>query len=323
MEPRIVVPLANVCGSGAKDELSGPNDLHSLTLAARVHAPNLQRNFLVDLAVQPTPYADLNLVLGDLVTRVGNVLGDSFMGAYLQGSFAVGDFDIYSDVDFLILLDEDFSSEQLPALQAMHAEIFKSECPWAQHLEGSYIPKAALARLPPPPRKFWYLDHGSTELVRSAHDDSLVVYWSLRERGITLVGPEPRTLVPQVSAHALQKEVLDTMHNWRQQLLNNPNELDNRFYQPFAVLSYCRMLHTLESGTVESKIAGATWAKEALDSRWHQLIERAWNTRPGEPSLKVRQKADPSDLRSTWGFMEYAVDLGRRWWENRNPPQLS
>jgi hypothetical protein len=72
-----------------------------------------------------------------------------------------------------------------------------------------------------------------------------------------LVGPEPRSFVAPVTVEALQQEVFDTMRTWREQLLNNPNDLDNRFYQPFAVLSYCRMLHTLESGTVESKRAGA------------------------------------------------------------------
>ena len=232
--------------------------------------------------------------------------------AHICRVFAVGDFDIYSDVDFLILIKEDVSGDQLPPLQVLHADIFKLEPPSAQHLEGSYIPKAALVRLPPPPRKFLYLDHGSKELVRSAHDDSLVVYWSLRERGIKLAGPEPRSLVAPVPVEALQQEVLDTLCIWREQLLKNPSELDNRFYQPFAVLSYCRMLQTLESGTLESKRAGAMWAKDTLDSRWHQLIQRAWDARPGNPSLKVRQKADSSDLKSTWEFMEYAVDFSRQ-----------
>ena len=265
---------------------------------------------------EPTPYADLNVVLCDLVTRVRDVLGDNFIGAYLQGSFAVGDFDIYSDVDFLILLNKDISDNQLSPLQALHADIFKLDCAWAQHLEGSYIPKAALLRLPPPPRKFLYLDHGSTELVRSAHDDSLVVFWCLRERGITLIGPEPRSLLTPVTVDALRQEVSETMHTWQQQLVTNPQELDNRFYQPFAVLSYCRMLHTLETGTVESKRAGAMWAKGTLDRRWHQLIQRAWDARPGDPSLKVRQRADSSDLRSTWEFMEYAIGLSRQLKEN-------
>jgi hypothetical protein len=166
----------------------------------------------VDLSNQPTPYADLNVVLRDLVIRVRNALADNFIGAYLQGSFAVGDFDIYSDVDFLVIVEEDVSDDQLKPLRGLHVDIFGLDCGWAQHLEGSYIPRAALARLPPPPREFWYLDHGSTKLVRSAHDDSLVVYWSLRERGIPLAGPEPRSLVAPVPTEALQKEVLNTMH---------------------------------------------------------------------------------------------------------------
>ena len=52
---------------------------------------------------KPTPYTDLKLVLSELVARAQKLLGNLFVGAYLQGSFAIGDFDIYSDVDFLIV----------------------------------------------------------------------------------------------------------------------------------------------------------------------------------------------------------------------------
>ena len=37
-----------------------------------------------------TPFADLNELLAKLVAGATEVLGDSFCGAYLQGSFAVG-----------------------------------------------------------------------------------------------------------------------------------------------------------------------------------------------------------------------------------------
>jgi hypothetical protein len=226
---------------------------------------------------------------------------------------AVGDFDVYSDADFPVILEKDISAAQLSGLQSLHRQIFGLPSLWAQHLERSYLPKAALRHLPPPSREFLYLDHGSRELVRSDHDDSLVVYWVLRERGIVLAGPEPRSLVTPVSVDALQREILETMAVWRQHFLANPDKLNNRAYQPFAVLSYCRMLHTLRLGTVESKRAGATWAKEALDARWRQLIQRAWENRPGDASQKVRQEADPADLQSTWEFMEYALALGREW----------
>ena len=262
---------------------------------------------------QPTPYADLNAVLYEFISRVQRVLRDDFIGAYLQGSFAIGDFDIYSDVDFLIVLEEDVSDVLLPELQSLHRQVFVLPSAWAQHLEGSYLPKAALRHLPPPTRKFLYLGHGNRELVRSNHDDSLVVYWVWRERGIALTGPDPRGLVSPVSLDALRREILDTMVTWREQWLANPDGLNNRFYQPFAVLSYCRMLHTLQTGTVESKRAGAAWATEVLDNRWKQLIQRAWDDRPGDPLLKLRQQADAADLEGTWEFMKYALDLGQRW----------
>src|SRR5947209_7124488 len=109
---------------------------------------------------QPTPYADLNTVLRELVAWVQRVLRDDFIGAYLQGSFAIGDFDIYSDVDFLIVLEEDVSDVLLPELQSLHRQVFGLPSAWAQHLEGSYLPKAALRHLPLPTRKLLYLDHG-------------------------------------------------------------------------------------------------------------------------------------------------------------------
>ena len=258
---------------------------------------------------RPTPYTDLNDVLRELVARAQDVLGSNLIGAYLQGSFAVGDFDTYSDVDFLIVVEEDITDAQLPALLALHRDVFALPSPWAQHLEGSYIPKAALRRLAPPGREFLYLDNGSRELVRSDHDDSAVVYWILRERGIALSGPEPRGLVMPVSADALRQEILQTMHTWREQWLANPSLLNNRFYQPFAVLSYCRMLHTLETGTVQSKPAGAAWARGALHSRWHPLIQHALDSRPGDAAWKIHQEAHPADLAGTWDFMQYALDV--------------
>jgi predicted nucleotidyltransferase len=261
----------------------------------------------------PTPYAELNIVLHELVARVSDVLGDNLIGAYLQGSFAVGDFDAYSDVDFVVVIGADISDSLTPTLQRLHRDVFELGSVWAQHLEGSYIPKDALRLLPPPQRRFLYLDHGSRELVRSDHDDSLVVYWVLRERAVTLIGSEPRSLVAPISKDVLSREILETMRTWREQLLATPGKLDSRWYQTFAVLSYCRMLHTLQTGTVESKSAGAAWAKVTLDRRWEPLIQRAWDDRPGDPAWKVRQRADPRDLESTWEFMRYAVDLGRDW----------
>src|SRR2546430_9937627 len=126
----------------------------------------------------PTPFADLNRLLAELVDRVREVLGDNFCGAYLQGSFAVGDADVHSDVDFLVVTHDEIGDAELAALQAMHERIYALDAPWVQHLEGSYVPRRRLRRVDPARAPYLYLDNGATELVRDNHCNTAVVRWS-------------------------------------------------------------------------------------------------------------------------------------------------
>lgn len=52
----------------------------------------------------PTSNPEQNGVLHELVTSAQAVPGDNFIGAYLQGSFAVGDWDACRNVDWLIAM---------------------------------------------------------------------------------------------------------------------------------------------------------------------------------------------------------------------------
>ncbi len=64
----------------------------------------------------PTPYSHLNHVLSELVGQIRDVLADDLVTACLQGSFAVGDFDGHSDVDFVIAVRQPLSDAQVEAL---------------------------------------------------------------------------------------------------------------------------------------------------------------------------------------------------------------
>lgn len=254
----------------------------------------------------PTLYSELNQVLYELVESAQVVLGNNLVGAYLQGSFAVGDFDRHSDVDWIIAIHEQLSADQIQALRIMHERIFYLNCAWAQHLEGSYFPKDVLRRPPVKGEKLWYLDNGSRVLVESEHCNTLVVRWQLREHGVSLAGPPPRTLVDPVPAEALRQEIYAVIHDWGSEILADPEHYNNRFYQGFIVLSYCRMLHSLHTGEVRSKRSGADWAKGHLDPSWTRLIDRSWDTRP-VPEVTVRQPADPTEFTSTLEFVRYAM----------------
>jgi predicted nucleotidyltransferase len=257
----------------------------------------------------PTGFADLNAVLVELVTATQTILGDNFCGAYLQGSFAVGDADKYSDVDFVIVTNAEVSDDQVAALRALHARFPTRDVDWARHLEGSYIPRASLFRPDAAREPYWYVDNGSSDLERSNHDNTVVVRWVLREYGIALDGPEPSSLVDIVTAEELRYEVHGTMREWACALPTYTGSMDEQWsawLQPYVVLSYCRMLHTLYTSRVGSKLAAGRWALGALDSQWAPLIQHALDDRP-DPWQRVHRPADPAVVADTWRFVDYAL----------------
>lgn len=254
----------------------------------------------------PTPYPELNAVLQDLVDGARAALGTQFVAACLQGSFAVGDFDRHSDVDFIVAIEEEVSDKQVRALQTMHERLYHLDCDWAQHLEGSYFPKGILKDYSQCGKPLWYLDHGSRALVRSNHCNTVVVRWVVREHGVALAGQNPASLVDPIPVELLRREILATIRVWGRQILDEPERFKNRFYQTFIVLNYCRMLHDLHTGRTASKRAGAEWAKVTLDPFWVGLIDRAWHGRPN-PALSVRQPADPEDFKLTLEFIRYII----------------
>ncbi len=247
------------------------------------------------------------------------------MGAYLQGSFAVGDYTPYSDCDFMIVIREDLSKEAVAGLGKLHIDVHALTLPhWPKNLEGSYAPAPVLRRWSADPRDppgeartedwgdpgmsgspplaypFWYVDRGSTDLVRSEHDNSRVVRRILRERGIVLTGPDPKTLIDPVPDDALRAEVKRVLD------LAAASELKmtHRAGQAFWVGLACRVLHTLETGEIASKPASMTWACAALEPHWHGLIERAQALGKGDDA-QTAAPVDRAEASATRAFVAY------------------
>jgi Domain of unknown function (DUF4111) len=251
-----------------------------------------------------TPFADLNELLAELADGVPAVLGDNFCGAYLQGSFAVGDADEHSDVDFIVATKDDVTPEQQAQLQALHERLYALPTPWAQHLEGSYVPRPILRRPDPSRRPLLYLDNGATEFALDNHDNTAVVRWTLREHGVVLAGPEPREVIDPISADELREDVRWALDEWAAWF----RSLDSisRRGLAVAVLSQCRILHTLATGNVASKRVAGEWAVEEVDPEWVWLIRWALDDRP-DPWRKVREPADPACVRRTRAFIDYVA----------------
>lgn len=208
-----------------------------------------------------TPYPELNAVLRELVSSAQQALPDNFVAAYLHGSFAVGDFDDHSNVDFVIVIDQDLSDSQLRNVQSMHERIFNLDAEWVRHLEGSYFPTTVLRDYVQSGSELWYLEHGRRVLVKLNLCNTVVVRLILREKGVVLSGADPSPLIEPIAVGILRREILASINKWGQEILADPEEINNRFYQSFAVLIYCRMLHDLHTGVVGPKRCEAEWAE--------------------------------------------------------------
>jgi hypothetical protein len=263
----------------------------------------------------PTLFPDLNGVLAELLDGVRSILGENFYGAYLHGSFASGDADVFSDVDFMIVTHEELTDEQQARLQAMHRRIYAQETPWAQHLEGSYLPERRVRRVDWSRSPLLYLDNGADHLIWDSHCNTAVVRWLLREHGLALAGPEPRRIVDPVSASELQREAVARVHEYAE-WAPEPTEAGpmSRWKQPYLVLTFCRLLFTLSKGRVPSKREAGEWALETLYWEWRDLVRQALADR-ADPWERVHQPAPTSMIQRTLRFADYAVATATRWAE--------
>jgi hypothetical protein len=273
----------------------------------------MNMKFLDDSRIPDHPYPELREVLNTFVDEIKAELAGNLIGIYLVGSIASGDFDLDSDVDFLVVTNAELTEANMKSLQDIQIKIHDIDCYPAKHLEGSYISISDLNNWSVVgEKKLYYFDNGSTAYELSTHDNQWHVRWILRERGITLVGQKPETILQSIPLNEMFSEIMTTMLQvlkFFQEEINRPLSFWNsRFGQSFAVLTYCRMLHTLHTGTVQSKKAGVKWAKQFVDPGWVKIIDQAWKEREGARfGVKIGQRAELTLLYETLEFMKYAI----------------
>jgi hypothetical protein len=257
----------------------------------------------------PTPYPEVNAILQELLENVKSILGSQFVGMYLDGSLTSGDFDGDSDIDFVVFTRDDISADLFTALQAMHDRIATIDSPYAVQLEGSYISQHGLRSYDPEHAHYPNIERGTGERLKLVqHADWWIIHrYILRERGITILGPAPQTLIYPVSPDDLRRAMLSLLGGWTTQILDNPTKINSRGYQSYVVLSLCRILYTLRFGDVVSKPFAARWAKETLGGPWVSLIDRAWTGRH-HPELP----AEAGDMDGTLDFIRFTLECSQQ-----------
>jgi predicted nucleotidyltransferase len=225
----------------------------------------------------PTKYPEINKLLDLLLKNEIQVLGNQLAGMYLYGSLSSGEFDLEtSDIDFLVVTSSTLPDKTIAELEAMHHRMWESGSDWAKKLEGSYVPKREIKRqnqrsgaCPTVNEGRFYLDNLGSDWIIQRH--------IVREQGVILAGPDPKTLIDPVSAAELRQAVKGVLNEWWFPMLEDPTWLREHGseYHAYTILTMCRALYTLENGSIVSKSGAARWVQGKLGEDWSKIIDQA------------------------------------------------
>lgn len=221
-------------------------------------------------------------LLDQLLPRMQAILGDNFVGAYLRGSLAMGDFiPATSDVDVLVATERRMDDETFFALATLHAELASGPNPFGRRLEMAYIDRASLRRFCPG-EVHPTLGQGET-LAWSEHGTNWILErWTVREHGITLAGSPPQTLIDPVPAAALTAAVRERLPDWADWAwqTDDPDWQLPRSHKAYVIETMCRALYTLAHGELSSKARAVQWALKTLPEPWRTTVVRSqrWRT---------------------------------------------
>ena len=251
-----------------------------------------------------SPMQHIDDLLAGLIPAVQEALGDNLVGAYLRGSLATGEFLDTSDIDFLVATDRPVSEAEAAALIEMHAQLATLPNKYSDRLEGAYIDRASLRRFEPG-RRFLTVECETT-LRWKVHETSwLIERWVLREKGVTLLGPDPHALIDPISTEELRDAIRLRVREWAKWAADphDPEWLPPRSHQAYVVETMCRALYGLALGELASKRQAAAWAASALPKRWRGLVENA-------VARRADATPDEATIEDVLGFAQWVAAEG-------------
>jgi len=220
-------------------------------------------------------YKEVNDLIQRLLKEVKCVLGEQFIGMYIHGSLAVGDFNPKnSDVDFLVVTKEMVTEDLFCSLKKIHEKIIAEGNKLAKRLEGSYVSKEFLLSKEPPKKPRPYVNESEFCLEHYGYE-WLIEQYTIRENGIVIEGPNPKDIINPISSAELKKASLKLLNSWWAPIIIELSPLRDCHYQTYAVLTMCRILYMFDRGAIVSKKVSAKWALSTLDEEWKILIEKA------------------------------------------------
>lgn len=230
---------------------------------------------------QPTAPAasipsDVTQLIDALHQGAREALGADMVGFYLRGSLAQGGFDPQtSDVDALVVTERPVTDAQFAALEELHNRLPADENCYGRHYEVAYVDRASIRRFRPDERVHPTVGSDWPFHRATLRDNFTVERWTVREHGVAIAGPDPKTLIDPVPVEELRSAALSELKLRADSWAGGHALLEwllPRYYQAFEIETICRILYTLELGRPPTKPQAVAWALESIEEPWRSLV---------------------------------------------------
>ncbi len=251
-------------------------------------------------------------IMSQFVEQSRTILGDNLTGVYLHGSAVMGCYNPdKSDIDLIVVVN-DFSSDNVKR-KFMEAVVALNEEGPAKGIEMSIVTKAVCNPFVyPTPFELhfsvmhvgWYKDNPE-DYVRKMNgtDADLAAHFTvIKKRGKCLYGAPIDEIFGKVSQADYMDSIWKDIAEAEEEITENPMYL---------ILNLARVLAYTQEGAVLSKKEGGEWALKSLPETYHCLIEAALR--------EYAEGADVSyDMKLAKDYARYMVEQITREKENLN-----
>jgi aminoglycoside adenylyltransferase-like protein/nucleotidyltransferase-like protein len=216
--------------------------------------------------------AKASTLLADLAAQLPVVLGRNLVGIYLYGSVTDGAFNPKrSDIDCIVLMRRDLSDAQFRKTEAWLAQTAKSN-PCTTRLQMLFLAKNELLIMNTSGCLYQF-----GVLTRCGSDGNPIIWLDFLRSGKVLFGPRPESFLPEITPKMFFQALERELGYLREEIIEKPKSewRDVPTYRAYAVLTVCRILYSLRSGSIVSKRRAAKWAIKNFPENWSEIIRPA------------------------------------------------
>ena len=211
--------------------------------------------------VPPPP---LDRILQPFVDDLRDSLGTELVGAYLYGSAVSGGFDdAASDLDVLVVTETGVDTQPIDRFAGIVQRLQAREPAWAGRLDIVFIGRAALMSFRSGGGPFLEMSHDEPLELKRRADEWLQTWYLVRTADWPLAGPAPATLIPPIATDEFLATTIEAVPSFIAPEARKGTDA----WLAYRTLTMCRLLRSVVTRELSSKVDGAAWAMERYPER--------------------------------------------------------